>query len=73
MVIFTDISWNDTDNKQAEDRIHRATQKGNAQIVRLFAKDTLDHVILNRTILKAITAGKILSEDVKQLEALLSA
>nr|WP_276309912.1 DEAD/DEAH box helicase [Pueribacillus theae] len=73
MIIFTDIAWNDTDNKQAEDRIHRATQKGNAQIVRLFAKDTLDHVILNRTILKAITAGQILSEDIQHLEQLLSA
>lgn len=73
MVIFTDISWNDTDNKQAEDRIHRATQKSNAQIVRLFAKDTLDHVILDRTILKALTAGKVLSsEHFREVKSLLS-
>jgi len=70
MIIFTDISWNDTDNKQAEDRIHRATQKGNAQIVRIFAKDTLDYKILDRAMLKADTARKVLAEEIEVAKTL---
>jgi SNF2 family DNA or RNA helicase len=66
MVIFTDISWTATDNEQAEDRIHRPTQTKGAQIVKLFAKDTIDGVMLDRTLLKALTAQKVLGEETKE-------
>lgn len=72
MLIFTDISWTDVDNRQAEDRIHRASQTKKVQIVRLFAKDTIDGIILDRTLLKALTAQKILGDmEKQQLKALL--
>lgn len=67
MVIFTDLSWSDVDNTQAEDRVHRASQTKQVQVVRLFAKDTVDHVVLDRTLYKALTAKKILDESTKKV------
>lgn len=73
MLIFTDISWTDTDNKQAEDRIHRASQTKGVQIVKLFGKNTMDHVMFDRTLLKALTAKQVLGEaDKAALRGLLS-
>lgn len=65
-VIFTDIAWNDTDNKQAEDRIHRASQTKKVQVIKLLARDTVDHVILDRTVLKALTAQTVLGDTERQ-------
>lgn len=73
MLIFTDISWTDVDNRQAEDRIHRATQTKGVQIVKLFAKDTMDSTILDSTLLKALTAKQVLGEAKEQIKTLLSA
>mgnify|MGYP001229414688 CR=1 FL=1 len=66
MMIFTDISWTDVDNRQAEDRIHRASQTKKVQIVKLFAKETIDDVMLNRTLIKALTAQHILDQEQKE-------
>jgi len=74
MVIFTDLSWSDVDNTQAEDRVHRASQTKQVEVVRLFAKDTVDHVVLDRTLYKALTAKRILDNDTRSaLKDLLSA
>lgn len=74
MVIFTDLAWNDTDNTQAEDRIHRASQMKNVQVVKLLAKDTIDHVILDRALMKALTAQKVLGDENREkIKSLLTA
>jgi SNF2 family DNA or RNA helicase len=41
-VFFIDKYWNETDNKQAEDRAHRIGVKGNVTIISMIAKDTID-------------------------------
>lgn len=41
-IIFMDKSWTPAQNRQAEDRIHRVGQKGNATIISLIAKNTID-------------------------------
>lgn len=72
-VIFTDLSWTDVDNKQAEDRVHRASQTKKVQIIHLFAKDSIDDVIFDRTLLKALTSRRILDNDEKEkLKVLIS-
>lgn len=44
-VFFIDKYWNETDNKQAEDRAHRIGVKNNVVIVSMIAKDTIDEKI----------------------------
>lgn len=44
-VFFVDKYWNETDNKQAEDRAHRIGAKGSTTIVSMVAKDTIDESI----------------------------
>lgn len=41
-LIFMDKSWTPAQNRQAEDRIHRVGQKGNATIISFVAKNTID-------------------------------
>jgi len=50
-VIKLDFPWEPTDNLQAENRVHRLTQKELVKIVELIAKDTLDETI-RREVLK---------------------
>lgn len=44
-VFFIDKYWNETDNKQAEDRAHRIGAKGTTTIVSMVAKNTIDESI----------------------------
>jgi SNF2 family DNA or RNA helicase len=48
-VIFLDLAWKPSDNKQAEDRLHRLGQKNAVQVIHLVARGTLD-ARRNRTI-----------------------
>ncbi|MFW6030914.1 MAG: DEAD/DEAH box helicase, partial [Halanaerobiales bacterium] len=41
-LVFMDKSWVPSDNRQAEDRIHRKGQKGNATIISLVARNSID-------------------------------
>lgn len=59
-VIFTDLSWSATDNLQAEDRLHRASQTKKVHVVRLFGKDTVDSLVYDRAQMKATVSGKVL-------------
>lgn len=42
IVIFTDRSWSNALNLQAEDRLHRIGQKSAVQVIDIIAKDTID-------------------------------
>lgn len=41
-VIFLDRTWNPSQNRQAEDRLHRIGQKSAVQVIDLVARDTVD-------------------------------
>lgn len=41
-VIFLDLAWSPSKNRQAEDRLHRIGQKNAVQVIRLIALDTID-------------------------------
>lgn len=41
-LVFMDKSWVPSDNRQAEDRIHRKGQKGNATIISFIARNSID-------------------------------
>lgn len=42
LLVFMDKSWTPAQNRQAEDRIHRVGQEGNATIISFIAKNTID-------------------------------
>jgi SNF2 family DNA or RNA helicase len=41
-VVFLDRAWNPSQNRQAEDRLHRIGQKSAVQVIDLVARDTVD-------------------------------
>lgn len=68
MLIFTDLDWSHANNQQAEDRIHRASQKNAVQIVRILAENTIDQMMLRQTLQKALFAKRAFQDqDLQQL------
>jgi SNF2 family DNA or RNA helicase len=71
-VIFLDLAWKPSDNKQAEDRLHRLGQKNAVQVITLVARGTLD-ARRNRTIamkwewLKEVLGDKTVEDKRKEL------
>ena len=51
-VIFLDRAWSPSQNKQAEDRLHRIGQKNAVHVIDLVARDTVDAGRLQRISLK---------------------
>lgn len=65
-VIFVDRVWSPSVNRQAEDRLHRISQKNAVQVIDLVAKDTVDAGRLQRIELKWNWVKQILGDKVDE-------
>jgi SNF2 family DNA or RNA helicase len=62
-VIFLDLAWSPSKNRQAEDRLHRIGQKDAVQVIRLIANDTIDASRNEQIELKWTWLKKLLGDE----------
>jgi SNF2 family DNA or RNA helicase len=71
-VFFTDKSWVNGDNEQAEDRAHRIGTTGTVNIISMIAKDTVDegiedYLAENKEIFSRVVDGKGNKQEIRAL------
>jgi len=62
-VVFSDLSWNPAVNQQAEDRLHRISQKNAVLVIHLFCKGTVEEHVLKVVRRKEKMFDAIVSKD----------